>query len=49
MRSVGGVRERLRWGARGVPGVTIAGSIESISGSPTRAERAWVRSIGFSG
>ena len=49
VRSVGGVRERLRCGAREMPGVTIAHSIESISGSPTRAERAWVRAIGFSG
>ena len=49
VRSVGGVRERLRWGARGMPGVTIGGSISVVSGSPTRAERAWVRSIGFSG
>ena len=46
---MGGVRERLRWGARGMPGVTIAGSIESVSGIPTMAESDWVRSIGFSG
>ena len=49
VRSVGGVRERLRCGARGMPGVTIAGSISVASGSPTRSESERVRSIGFSG
>ena len=47
--SLPSVRERLRFGARGMPEVTIEGCIGEVSGSPTRTESAWVRAIGSSG